>query len=133
MKIEKIHPRSWIVALAFAILAPAALANVSVRNGDFFVGYTDISYPGGFEPKIERVYNSKTSFKGIFGFGWGNENEGYLTVEADRRVFAPEYGGGAENRFSPVAFNPQELDQAVNMIASAAQKAGSIGSTDQLA
>src|SRR4051812_6430939 len=87
-----------------ALLPAAAHANVSLKNGNFFIGYTDIIYPGGFEPKIERVYNSKTPYNGIFGWGWGNEYEVYLTVSADGSVVVHEYGGGAENRFSPIAF-----------------------------
>ncbi|MCM2276619.1 MAG: DUF6531 domain-containing protein [Oligoflexia bacterium] len=122
-------------AAGFVVLAslPAAHANVSLRNGNFFVGYTDIFYPGGFDPKVERVYNSKSPFKGIFGWGWGNEYEVYLTVSADGSVVVHEYGGGAENRFSPAAFKAAELDQAVETIAAAAQKAGAIGSPSQLA
>jgi YD repeat-containing protein len=121
-----------ILALAVSSLIATAQAEVSLKNGNFFTGSKDIVYPGGFEPKIERVYNSKTSFKGIFGYGWGNEYEVFLTVEADGSVVVREYGGGAENRFSPVAFRPEELDNAVTMISATAQKAGAIGSTDQL-
>jgi len=121
-----------ILSLAIGALASAANAEVSLKNGNFFTGAKDIVYPGGFEPKIERVYNSKTSFKGIFGYGWGNEYEVFLTVEADGSVVVREYGGGAENRFSPVAFKPEELDGAIAMISEAAQKAGIIGSTDAL-
>src|SRR3954471_5566197 len=93
------------VAILFGLLgSQLASANVSLKNGNFFVGYTDIIYPGGFEPKIERVYNSKTPFSGMFGWGWGNEYEVYLKVLADGSVLVHEYGGGAENRFSPVGF-----------------------------
>src|SRR3954470_8440205 len=89
--------------------SPPAGANVSLKNGNFFIGYTDIIYPGGFEPKIDRVYNSKTPFRGNFGWGWGNEYEAFLRVSADGSVVLHEYGGGAENRFSPVAFRVAEL------------------------
>src|SRR5262245_50241964 len=110
-------------ARAFALLAllaaAPALANVSIKNGNFFIGYTDIIYPGGFEPKIERVYNSKSPFKGMFGWGWGNEFEVRLSVSADGSVVVHEYGGGAENRFNPRAFNSKELDGAVAMIVEA--------------
>src|SRR3954471_1588599 len=110
-----------------------AFSNVSIKNGNFFIGYTDIIYPGGFEPKLERVYNSKTPFKGMFGWGWGNEYEVFLTVSADGSVVVHEYGGGAENRFSPVASNGAELDKAVNAISATAEKIGAVGSKDQLA
>jgi YD repeat-containing protein len=115
------------------LVSASAYANVSIKNGNFFIGYTDIVYPGGFEPKMERVYNSKTPFKGIFGWGWGNEYEVHMKVSADGSVVVHEYGGGAENRFIPVAFNAKELDKAVDMIAGVAQQVGAVGSASQLA
>lgn len=125
--------RRAAIFLTTLLVSASALANVSLRNGNFFVGYTDIIYSGGFEPKIERVYNSKSAYKGMFGPGWGNEFEVYLNVSADGSVVVHEYGGGAQNRFNPVAFNAQELDKAVDSIADAARATGAIGSTDQLA
>lgn len=134
MKKMKINLGSVLLVTATAMFAGAgARANVSLKNGNFFVGYTDIIYPGGFEPKIERVYNSKTEFKGIFGYGWGNEYEVYLTVSADGSVVVHEYGGGAENRFNPNSFNAAELDAAVNNLAEAARKAGSLTTDDTVA
>ena len=109
-----------------------AMASVSLKNGNYFIGYTDLTYPGGFEPKIERVYNSKSSFFGMFGHGWGNEYEVFLTVSADGSVVVHEYGGGAENRFNPLAFSSKELDQATNMIANVAKGSGGIGSPEEL-
>ncbi len=122
-----------IAGLAVVLAAPMAFANVSIRNGNFFIGYTDVLYPGGYEPKIERVYNSKSPYNGIFGWGWGSDYETYLTVEADGSVLVNEAGGGAQNRFSPQNFNVKELDAAVNKIAEAAKAAGAIGSGTQLA
>ncbi len=132
MKLNRVHAALFAVGI-LTLASPAAEANVSLKNGNFFIGYTDVIYPGGFEPKIERIYNSKTPYNGMFGWGWGNEYEAYMTVSADGSVVVHEYGGGAENRFSPVAFKPQELDQAVETIAETARKAGAMGSTDQLA
>ncbi len=110
------------------IVLPAfASASVSLKNGNFFIGYTDIVYPGGFEPRIDRVYNSKSPFKGMFGWGWGNEYEAYIAVSADGSVVVHEYGSGAENRFSPIAFNENELNQAVDQLVAVAQKAGAAG------
>src|SRR5471030_491808 len=86
MRISKLKHSFWqfvpSATLVLALAAPA-FANVSIKNGNFFIGYTDIIYPGGFEPKIERVYNSKTPFKGMFGWGWGNEYEVFMQVSAD--------------------------------------------------
>jgi len=128
-----VAPILTFLVLTLAVFgADQAQANVSLKNGNFFIGYTDIVYPGGFEPKIERVYNSKTPYEGMFGWGWGNEYETKLVVSADGSVVVKEYGGGAENRFNPVAFKSEELDRSVGMIAEAAQKAGAIGNSQQL-
>ncbi len=121
-----------IILVGALIAAFSAQANVSLKNGNFFMGYTDLSYSGGFEPKIERVYNSKTPFKGMFGWGWGNEYEVFIRVSADGSVVVHEYGGGAENRFSPVAFKAEELDQAVEKLTGVAKTAGILGNAQQV-
>lgn len=120
-----------VIACALAWVAPAQ-ASVSLKNGNFFISYTDIIYPGGFEPKLERVYNSKTGFRGIFGWGWGTELEVYLTVSADGSVVVHEYGGGAENRFVPDRMNPKEVESAAASIAEAARSAGKFGTAAQI-
>jgi YD repeat-containing protein len=114
------------ITLIFS-LVPDAQANVSLKNGNFFRGYTDIMYQGGFEPKMERVYNSKTSFSGIFGPGWGNEYEVQLSVSADGSVIISEYGGGAENRFTPASMKAGDLDSAVKSISDAEKDTGRFG------
>lgn len=121
-----------LAAGAFGVLGGLAQANVSIKNGNFFIGYTDVLYSGGLEPKIERVFNSKTSYRGVFGPGWGNEYEVSLSVSADGSVVVKEYGGGAENRFVPTTFKKADLDNAVNAIAAAARKMGGIGTEAQL-
>src|SRR5215469_4283558 len=110
-------------ACILAIYAVLPLyANVSLRNGNFFVSYNDIVYPGGFEPKIERVYNSKTGFKGIFGWGWGTEFEVYLEISPEGSVVVHEYGGGAENRFIPADAKPLNVASAADQIVAAARQ-----------
>ncbi len=118
-----------IIALCF--LFSNAHANVSLKNGNFFIGYNDISYPGGIQPKIERVFNSKSAYAGIFGPGWGSEYESYLKVSADGSVVVYEYGGGAENRFNPVNFSGKELESAIERISQANRV--NIGNADSIA
>lgn len=120
----------FLTAIVLGLMS-SAYANVSLKNGNFFIGYTDVVYPGGFEPKVERVYNSKTPYNGIFGWGWGNEYEAYLSVSADGCAVVHEYGGGAENRFCPKQMNSQELDKAVDTIAAAAKATGTLGTSAQ--
>jgi YD repeat-containing protein len=104
----------------------------AVLEGSFFTGVTDISYPGGFEPKIERAYNSKGQFRGIFGNKWGGEYEVFLTISADGSVLLHEYGGAANYRFSPEAFSQEELEKAVSDISHAAADAENVVGQKQL-
>ena len=122
-----------IMSVVGLLSAPPATANVSLKNGNFFIGYLDLLYSGGFEPKIERVYNSKSTYRGIFGANWGNEYEVYLTVAPDGSVVVNEYGGGAENRFVPVGAKAQDIVNAVELISKAAQQTGFMSKPDALA
>ncbi len=120
--------RKYMLLLYFAALLSFAcsftFANVSLKNGNFFIAYSDLVYPGGIEPKVERVYNSKSSHDGIFGFGWGSDYEVYLTPLADGSVVVHENGGGAHNRFTPPAINASEIDKAVEMMLTAKKSTG---------
>jgi len=125
--LKRIQTVSLVVLGLFVfsfIATKSSYANVSLKNGNFFMVYVDIIYPGGFQPKIERVYNSKTAYKGVFGWGWGNEYEVFLKVSADASVVVHEYGGGAENRFFPIKFSRKELMDAANNIAKANKQSG---------
>jgi YD repeat-containing protein len=121
------------VALMLSAGLTSSRAEVSLKNGNFFTGAKDIILPGGFEPTIERVYNSKTAFKGIFGNGWGNEYEVYLEVGGDGGVVVHEYGGGAENRFDSPAMTAEELGQAADQIVAAAKSQGDVTGDQGLA
>jgi len=83
-------------------LAFSSYAGVNLKNGNFYVSYTDLIVPGGgHDLKIVRTYNSKSAEKGWFGFGWGSDYETFLTVSADGSVVVHENGAGALTRFTP--------------------------------
>jgi YD repeat-containing protein len=130
MKHDAVCAMLAAIALAFT---PCSKAEVSLKNGNFFDGTKDVTLPGGFEPKIERVYNSKTSFKGMFGYGWGIEYEVYLETEGDGSVLVHEYGGGAENLFVPPAMSESDLNAAVDSITAVAKAQGDVSGDENLA
>lgn len=121
----------WLLlGLIFTGFWQPARANVAVKTGNFFVSYVDVSFSGGFAMTIERIYNSKTPFVGIFGCGWGNPYEIYLTTSADGSVIVHEYGGGAENRFNPPQYSEAELLTAIDKMVKAAREAAQIQNDD---
>ncbi len=93
-----------LLSLLLVTLMMASLANagVNLKNGNFYMSYTDIVVPGGGKKlEITRTYNSKSTEVGWFGFGWGSEFETRLEVSADGSVIIHEHGSGAKTRFTP--------------------------------
>ncbi len=88
--------------IVFTLLSFSLWGGVNLKNGNFYVSYTDIVVPGGGKNlKITRTYNSKSAKRGWFGFGWGSNFETSLKVAADGSVIIREYGSGAATRFTP--------------------------------
>ncbi len=122
---------SIVILTLMSVSSAYARADVSLRNGNFFVSFRDISYPGGIEPKVERVYNSKSDFNGIFGNGWGTQYETHLNIDPDGSIIVTEYGGGANNRFLPKDYSAKGLNEAVNSVFEAAKKSGVVTSASE--
>jgi YD repeat-containing protein len=92
------------VLLAIFLLPLSAFAGVNLKNGNFYISYTDIIVPGGGNDlEITRTYNSRSIDKGWFGIGWGTPFETFITVAPDGSVTVHENGSGALTRFTPQA------------------------------
>ena len=134
MKNCTLRPFYLAIAAAWLILlATPIAANVSQKNGNFYIGYSDVSHGGTQTLKLERVYNSKTPFKGIFGWGWGSEYEAYLQILADGSVVHNAYGGGAEDRLDPPEFSPEQLKSVVEQLVTVARQTVSLNNADEIA
>ena len=61
------------LVLIAIMMATFAQAGVNLKNGNFYISYTDIVVPGGGKKlEITRTYNSKSTEVGWFGFGCKN-------------------------------------------------------------
>lgn len=88
--------------LALTMVPMMAFGGVNLKNGNFYITYTDIIVPGGdHDLEVTRTYNSKSTDNGWFGFGWGSLYETKLMVSADGSVVVMENGSGAQTRFVP--------------------------------
>jgi YD repeat-containing protein len=92
----------WFVV---STVVPGAAANVRFPNHNLTVGFTDATDSNGSEDymKVERVYNSTSEFSGIFGFGWGTEQETSLLTKVDGTLQYTAYGGGATTQLTPLS------------------------------
>jgi YD repeat-containing protein len=108
-----------------ALFVSQAQAGVNLKNGNFYITYTDIVVPGGgHDLVVERTYNSRSPDKGWFGYGWGSDYETYLTVSADGSVVVHENGSGAKTRFTPR--QAVDADAAAKKIVDAMRKKTSV-------
>lgn len=111
---------SPLVFVFLFVAATAATAGVNIKNGNFYISYTDhdlVKY-NGFE--LMRTYNSKSVEKGLFGFGWGSEIETKLYMIGDGHILIKEYGAGSGNQFSPVAEDEARITECINQLVKAA-------------
>lgn len=62
--------RATITAFALIFSAPA-FAIVDMKSANYSESWTDLIVPGvGYDLRINRAYNSRSLFNGLFGFGW---------------------------------------------------------------
>ena len=104
----------FLVTLIFTFMAPAVFGGVNLKNGNFYISYTDlVVHHGDKSLKIERTYNSKSTEVGIFGFGWGSDFETYLVEQSDGSIVVYENGAGARTIFSPIR-GGDDIERSVN-------------------
>lgn len=107
--------------IALSLMPLASFGGVNLKNGNFYITYTDIIVPGGdHDLEVTRTYNAKSTDNGWFGYGWGSLYETKLVVSADGSVVIIENGSGAQTRFVPKeAIN---VDSAAKKIVEAVRK-----------
>lgn len=91
-----------ILCLLLLILPVIAFAGVNTKNGNYSTAFTDILLESsGHELDLTRIYNSKATEVGWFGFGWGSPFESHMLVMPDGSVVVREYGTGSVSYFAP--------------------------------
>ncbi len=88
LKTYKIH---FIILNLFFSLSTYAL--VDTKNGNYTKTYIDVSTR---DFKLERMYNSRSLYNGLFGYGWCSNLETRLEVLPDNSLKVVECGGGLE-------------------------------------
>lgn len=115
----------FLVSLLTVATIPSASALVAIGNGNYFIGFTDLEHDApinSFQLKIQRTYNSRSQFDGLFGYGWGSDYEAFLVPSADGSVVIQESGGGDKTRFSPKDFSKADLAKTLDRLLEAYAK-----------
>ncbi|WP_123040478.1 DNRLRE domain-containing protein [Cohnella candidum] len=76
--------------------------DVNVANGNLTFTNSDVTVPGRIATSVSRTYNSRSSYEGIFGYGWFSSLEAriypvdrgnILYIDADRTLHTFEQSG----------------------------------------
>ena len=115
--------RNFLVLMVALIVTLQSHALVDMKNANFSDTWTDLIAPGtGYDLRIQRTYNSRTLFNGIFGFGWCSDFETSLEVTAEGNVKITECGGGLEVTYKPKGFSEKEIDKNIVKIVDEVKK-----------
>ena len=83
----------WI----FLLFVSQAHGLIDTKNANYTKTFVDINLPGaGLPLLVERSYNSRSLYKGMFGYGWCSNLETRLEVMPDDTPMIVECGGGVE-------------------------------------
>ena len=70
---------------------------VDTKNANYTKTFVDISFTGsGLPLMVERTYNSRSLYHGLFGYGWCSNLETRLEVMPDNTLMIVECGAGVE-------------------------------------
>lgn len=111
--------RLWMIpALLVGFALPLkSHAVVDMKNANYADSWIDITLPGsGYDLKVQRFYNSRSVFNGMFGFGWCSDFETSLESTPEGRLKLVECGAGQEVFYSPDKYNQASLEKTIDGI-----------------
>ncbi len=120
-----------VALVSCLICAPVRASSVPFvfTNGNLLIDFSDLTTRGGLRMGAYRTYNSwNTNLMGRYGDGWETSSESYLVVQADGSIVVHEFGGGANNSFTPTSLGRRNATDILDEIMRAAQTTGHFGS-----
>lgn len=94
-----------------------------MKNANYADTWLDLIVPGsGFDLRIQRTYNSRSLFNGIFGFGWCSDFETELETTAEGNLELTECGGGMKIIYYPQSFDTDTVSKTVDSIIARVKK-----------
>ncbi len=103
--------------LTVSLMTFSAHAVVDMKTANYSETWVDLVAPGsGYDLRVQRTYNSRTIYSGIFGFGWCSDYETRLEITPEGNMKVIECGAGAEVVYVPKKFDAKKVDQTVGSI-----------------
>lgn len=108
-----------VAVIAASILAstPKASATVDMKNANYTESWIDVQVAGsGYSLKVQRTYNSRSVFNGIFGFGWCSDFETSLDKTPEGSLKLQECGAGQEITYRAQAAGGLTVPKTIDAI-----------------
>jgi len=123
--------KSWTLAMG-VLLSSVSFAVVDMKNANFSQSWVDLEIPGvGYDMRVQRTYNSRSLFNGIFGFGWCSDFETRMTITAEGNLKVTECGAGQELFFSPREVSRKDIDQTIQQIVTKLREEKVVGRNEE--
>jgi YD repeat-containing protein len=125
--------RLWIIV--FLLVSPGVSnAVIDMKNSNYAESWMDMVLPGsGYELKVQRYYNSRSNFSGIFGYGWCSDFETSLQKTAEGGLLLQECGAGQETTYTLGKGESKSAAQTVDAIIAYLKKTNPSDTADFLA
>ncbi len=106
-----------LIFIIVTFFVSTSFAVVDMKNANYADTWLDLIVPGsGFDLRIQRTYNSRSLFNGIFGFGWCSDFETKIEITAEGNIELTECGGGLKIVYYPKSFKANSVSSTVNKI-----------------
>lgn len=94
-------------------------ALVDMKTANYAQSWTDIEIPSAanqFRMRVERTYNSRSLFEGMFGFGWCSSFETRIQVTPEGALRLIECGSGQETLFLARETHRKDINRTIALI-----------------
>ncbi len=86
---------------------------INVLNGNLLLSYQDLYIPArGFPLEVSRSYNSRSTNKGIFGYGWWSSLDSRLEQVPNGSIQISELDGSSKT-YTPASSAQKELKEKI--------------------
>lgn len=112
-----------LVLSIFLFHSPKGFAIVDMKSANYSESWTDLNALGvGYDLRVERTYNSRSLFNGLFGFGMCSDFETKIEITPESNIKLTECGAGMEVTYTTKSFNPNRIDATVKQIVAEVKK-----------
>lgn len=121
----------FLFAYIAILFSMPTYAVVDMKNANYSQSWIDIEVPGsGYDLRVQRTYNSRSLFNGMFGFGWCSDFETKMVITAEGNLKITECGAGQELFYSPREITKKDVDQTISKIIAKMRSEKAVGRND---